>query len=410
MARCDNPLDVGVHETPLFKSFTAHDLLILIAGVCALVACTASAYLIYRHITHYTQPKLQRLTIRIVFMVPVYSICCLLSVPFYKPSVYLAVIYEFYESLVIASFFLLLCRYMGQDLDVVRRAFALLVPRQWLPPVGPFRRFVLRRKSMTSGSTWFNRISTCVLQFCVIKFLGAIAKIITEAFDVYCKHSMSFKHARSSIFVVEIISLVTAMWTLLNFYKQTELELAAHGPLLKFMAIKLVVFLFYVQSFLFNHLTKYDRVMSPTDSISYPSVAVGIPNTVLCFEMALVSIMHLYAYPYKVFKVDKNESKKQIVGDESQLSQPTYVTDDQEAILYMSDEPQQIPLNWKQAVLDVLNFKDIWIAVKQAMCGRFAYGESKQGHGQTTNRGDNNARGVTTNLSEALVLSRQSRP
>ena len=160
-------------------------------------------------------------TIRIVFMVPVYSICCLLSVPFYKPSVYLAVIYEFYESLVIASFFLLLCRYMDQDLDVVRRAFAILVPRQWLPPVGPFRRFVLRRKSMTSGSTWFNvcyyqpralhfsveitdirilqRISTCVLQFCVIKFLGAIAKIITEAFDVYCKHSMSFKHARSSV-------------------------------------------------------------------------------------------------------------------------------------------------------------------------------------------------------------------
>ncbi|PPJ59889.1 hypothetical protein CBER1_04923 [Cercospora berteroae] len=154
-----------------------------------------------------------------------------------------------------------------------------------------------RLSMVQSDSRISQRISTCVLQFCVIKFLGAIPKIITEAFDVYCKHSMRFKHARSSIFVFEIISLVTAMWTLLNFYKQTELELSAHGPLLKFMAIKLVVFLFYVQSFLFSHLTKYDRAMSPTDSISYPSVAVGIPNTVLCFEMALVSIMHLYACP-----------------------------------------------------------------------------------------------------------------
>lgn len=38
------------------------------------------------------------------------------------------------------------------------------------------------------------------------------------------------------------------MICLLQFYKQTKVELAAHRPLLKFVAIKLVVFLFYVQS------------------------------------------------------------------------------------------------------------------------------------------------------------------
>lgn len=38
------------------------------------------------------------------------------------------------------------------------------------------------------------------------------------------------------------------MICLLQFYKQTKLELAVHRPLLKFVAIKLVVFLFYVQS------------------------------------------------------------------------------------------------------------------------------------------------------------------
>lgn len=150
--------------------------------------------------------------------------------------------------------------------------------------------------------------------------------------------------------------------------------------------------------------------MAPTDSISYPSLAVGIPNTVLCFEMAIVSIMHLYAYPYKAFKIDNNRCNKPIVDEASEGSQRGQFTEDQEAILYTTDQPKRIALNWKQAVLDVLSFKDIWISVKQAMCGRFAYGESKRSQGRTLNEENNNARGVTTNLSEALALSRQSRP
>jgi hypothetical protein len=43
-------------------------------------------------------------------MVPVYTIACTVSIEFYKQHVYLASIYEFYESLVIAAFFLLLCQ------------------------------------------------------------------------------------------------------------------------------------------------------------------------------------------------------------------------------------------------------------------------------------------------------------
>ena len=48
--------------------------------------------------------------------------------------------------------------------------------------------------------------------------------------------------------VIEILSLVTAMLCLLQFYTQTKEELSHHQPLLKFFAIKAVVFLFYVQT------------------------------------------------------------------------------------------------------------------------------------------------------------------
>ncbi|RAR09011.1 cytochrome P450 monooxygenase-like protein [Stemphylium lycopersici] len=266
MAKCKNPLDVGVDEEPLIGDLKAHGLLITIAVACSLVAVTLSLYLVYRHLTNYTQPKLQKLTIRIVLMVPVYSICCTLSIPFYKESIYLGAIYEFYESIVIASFFLLLCRYIHTDLQSVRQLFALVEPQPWVFPVRIFRKYVLRRKTDNTpdGAKWFS--------FCVVKLGGAIAKCVTEALDVYCKKSNSASHAR--------------IW------------------------------------FTFSQLTSDGGAMSPTSKISYPSLSVGIPKTVLCFEMALVSILHLYAYPYDVFQKYKAFSDEENIVHDTEWNDP----------------------------------------------------------------------------------------
>lgn len=53
---------------------------------------------------------------------------------------------------------------------------------------------------------------------------------------------------------------------------------------------------------IFEFLTGDGGPLKPTAYISHPSWAVGIPNTLLCFEMAAVSILHLYAYPYSIYK------------------------------------------------------------------------------------------------------------
>lgn len=97
-------------------------------------------------------------TIRILFMVPVYTIACVLSIPFYKEHVYIAAVYEFYESLVIASFFLLLCRYLHWDLHTLRRGFSLVEPKPWLHPVRFLRHVVWRKKTGRTydGLKWFS--------------------------------------------------------------------------------------------------------------------------------------------------------------------------------------------------------------------------------------------------------------
>ncbi|CAN9317121.1 unnamed protein product [Alternaria alternata] len=367
MAKCDNPLGVGVHEKPLFGNMTAHELLITIATASSIIAISLSLYLVYRHLTNYTQPKLQKLIIRIVLMVPIYTICCTLSIPFYESSVYLGAIYEFYESLVIASFFLLLCRYLHTDLHSVRQLFSIVEPQPWVLPVRMFRKYVLRRKTINTpnGSKYF------------------------------------------SIQVIEIISLITAMICLLQFYKQTKLELAVDRPLLKFVAIKLVVFLFYVQSFIFSHLTKKGGAMSPTDKISYPSLAVGIPKTVLCFEMALVSMLHLYAYPYDVF-----QTYKAVDNSEESGIRESRNGDDEAMELSPQEDPVMLPrkMHWTKAIIHVLSFKDLWRALLHSY---HSVVDHRRKRTTAQHSGTNNERGmepfVTTSLAEALdVMKRRN--
>ncbi|KAK7456783.1 hypothetical protein Landi51_02059 [Colletotrichum acutatum] len=257
--------------------------------------------------------------IRILLMVPVYSIACTLSIIFYKKQVYIGSVYEFYESLVIASFFLLLCQLLHSDLNTLRRVFNLVEPKKWLNPTRFFVKHVGRNKKgqTEDGLKWFNIIWFGVFQFCTVKFFGALTKCITEAADVYCKESKDPSHAKIWVMVIEILSLVTAMMCLLQFYHQTSKEMAQHRPLLKFLAIKLVVFLFYLQTGIFEFLTGDGGPLKPTAYISHPSWAVGIPNTLLCFEMAAVSILHLYAYPYSIYRDPAAPQKPgHNVGDE----------------------------------------------------------------------------------------------
>lgn len=91
-------------------------------------------------------------------MVPVYTISCVCSIKFYHKHVYIAAGYEFYESIVISSFFMLMCRYIRQDLDSIRRVFSHLIPCQWIPPIR-FVRFLAkcgRTRLSTDGVRWFN--------------------------------------------------------------------------------------------------------------------------------------------------------------------------------------------------------------------------------------------------------------
>ncbi|KAF6808174.1 duf300 domain-containing protein [Colletotrichum sojae] len=310
-------------------------------------------------------------------MVPVYTIACTLSIQYYRQHVYIASIYEFYESLVIAAFFLLLCQYLQHDATSLSQAFAIVEPKPWIYPIRFFVVHIGRNKAgkAQDGIRLLNTIWVGVFQFCFVKFAGALIKCITEAADVYCKESNSARHAKIWIMVIEIISLVTAMMCLLQFYHQTREQIKQHNALLKFAAIKIVIFVFYVQSgpqFIFGMLTKEGGAIKPTAYISHPSWAVGIPNTLLCFEMAAVSVMHLWAYPCAPYVMRQDQQSDVPLADGLEDSHMTYDSGSQDPFASSNSAELAATKSYVggaygigRAMFDMFNFLDIVRAVAQ---------------------------------------------
>jgi len=94
------------------------------------------------------------------------------------------------------------------------------------------------------------------------------------------------------------------MYCLIQFYVQLRVDLAPHHPFLKVAAIKLVIFLSFWQSFVISILTSSTlKLVEPTSKIAYPDLKIGIPSLLLCIEMAIFSILHLFAFPYKPYTI-----------------------------------------------------------------------------------------------------------
>lgn len=101
--------------------------------------------------------------------------------------------------------------------------------------------------------------------------------------------------------MVESIAVFIAMYCVIQFYIQLKEGLAIHRPFLKVLAIKLVIFLSFWQSFAISIGTSTLDIVKPNATLAYPDLKVGIPSLLLCFEMALFAILHLWAFPWRPY-------------------------------------------------------------------------------------------------------------
>lgn len=94
------------------------------------------------------------------------------------------------------------------------------------------------------------------------------------------------------------------MYCVIQFYVQLKNELSDHKPFLKVLAIKGVIFLSFWQSTAISLATSEFNILSSSSKLQYPDISTGIPAMLLCFEMFLFSILHIFAYPWKPYRQD----------------------------------------------------------------------------------------------------------
>ena len=121
-----------------------------------------------RSFLHMSAPRLIVISIiRVLFMVPIYSVVSFLSYYFYTRAVYFEVIRDCYEAFAIASFFSLLCAYVAPDLHDQKDYFRKLRPKKWVMPISQLKKCcggeVGIWRTPRSGLTWFNVGTSAVI-------------------------------------------------------------------------------------------------------------------------------------------------------------------------------------------------------------------------------------------------------
>ncbi|KAK7927128.1 hypothetical protein PG985_004126 [Apiospora marii] len=293
-------------EVQIVPGFTFHMLAIIIGGGCAVIATMTSLYLVWMHALNYTKPREQKHIIRILFMIPIYSISAFLCIWKYWHAVYYQVISDCYEAFAISSFFALMCHYVAPNLHEQKDYFRHMSPVQpWVWPVTWFAKCCGGERGAwrtpKSGLTWFNIVWIGVYHYCFIRVAMTITAVVTEYFDRYCETSNNPVFAHIWVLVVESLAVTIAMFCLIQFYIQMKEPLAEHRPFLKVLAIKLVIFLSFWQTTAISVGTSTLGIIKANEVLAYPDLKVGIPSLLLCFEMAVFAILHIWAFPYQPY-------------------------------------------------------------------------------------------------------------
>ena len=187
-----------------------------------------------------------------------------------------------------------MCSYISPVLSKQKEYFATMEVNQWPWPAR-------RMRKPRNGLTWFNIIWVSVFQYCFIRVATTIVSTATQATGHYCKDSLHPAFAHFWVAFLDSLAVVLAMYMLIAFYLNLRVTLAPRRPLLKLLCIKLVIFMCYWQKLIFDVLSSA-RIVRPTKKISVGDISIGFNALLVCFEMIIFSIMHLFAYPWSEYQ------------------------------------------------------------------------------------------------------------
>ncbi|KAG1697453.1 hypothetical protein DVH05_016326 [Phytophthora capsici] len=264
---------------PLNWVETNRALSLLIAFACCVVATLLSVYNIIQHLAHYSRPQLQRYIVRILVIVPVYALGSLMSLTFVNQALYFDSIRDCYEAFVVYSFLALVLSFAGgESVCVLKMQSEPDIRHPWpinrcFNPLGRDGRLLRLCKRAT-------------IQFVFVKPVFAALSLLMLACGKY--HTLAYQLILA---VVYNISYSLALYGLWIFYLATKHILQPFNPVLKFFAVKSVVFLTFWQ----NSLLDFIPGITNEQTFAWK-------DFILCVEMVLFAVVHLLAFNSSQFK------------------------------------------------------------------------------------------------------------
>ncbi|TFK16192.1 lipopolysaccharide-responsive and beige-like anchor protein [Platysternon megacephalum] len=181
-------LEVGIHTKAWF-----------IAGIFLLMTIPISLWDILQHLVHYTQPELQKPIIRILWMVPIYSLDSWIALKYPNIAIYVDTCRECYEAYVIYNFMVFLSNYLTNRYPNLVLIIEAKDQQRHLPPL-------CCCPSWAMGEVLLFRCKLGVLQYTVVRPLTTIIALICELVGVYDEGNFSFKNAWTYLVILNNMS------------------------------------------------------------------------------------------------------------------------------------------------------------------------------------------------------------
>ncbi|KAI1193681.1 DUF300-domain-containing protein [Nemania serpens] len=265
---------------------------IIIAGVFSLAATLLSIGSIWFQTKNYRKPLLQRYVVRILLMVPIYSISSWVSMVSLMAAAFLDPVRDIYEAFTIYTFFQLLINY----LDGERALIIMTHGRAPVHHLWPLNH-VLPKVDISDPHT-FLAIKRGILQYAWLKPILSLAAIIMKATGIYKEGYIGLSSGYLWSGILYNISVTVSLYSLGLFWVCMHDDLLPYRPVPKFLCIKLIIFASYWQGFLLSILVWLGAIPNDVPEYTPDNLAAAIQDALICLEMPAFAIAHWYAFSW----------------------------------------------------------------------------------------------------------------
>ncbi|KAK5169024.1 uncharacterized protein LTR77_006333 [Saxophila tyrrhenica] len=277
MAKHDCPVPKGAENYG--KRGTSWHPMLYLSLACLGATTAISISLIFQHLRRYRAPKEQRQIIRIIFSVVAYSLVAFFELFQYEDAEYLDPLGDVYEAFGLCALFLLFIQYASPNGTFDEATFDA----------------VKSGEDIATTFNWPKIAWIFVFQYVIVEVLCVGVQEATQAAGVFCMNSLSPQFTHLWIEIIESISIGACVLAIVKFYQRMKTTMKAKRGLSKIAMFKGIVFIRFVQQWVFSLLLQHD-VIKPGPAFSYNDILYGIPATATCAEMVLFSLGFWYSF------------------------------------------------------------------------------------------------------------------